>query len=29
MYLRLWSLMTIKQKEKWIKDNILKWDKIK
>ena len=25
MYLRLWRLMTIKQKEKWIKNNILKF----
>ena len=25
MYLRLWSLMTINQKESWIKKNIIKF----
>ena len=25
MYLKLWKLMTIKQKEKWIERNILKF----
>lgn len=25
MYLRLWRLMTIKQKEEWINKNILKF----
>ena len=25
MYLRIWQLMTIKQKKKWIENNILKF----